>query len=134
METANVVENARTILGGDYPAILEMMENLLARPISAPELLDVLTPTILQAVTRERKPRARAAQARGIAEAQARNITFGRPKTQPPPNFASILELVSKRQITHEVAAKMCGVSVGTYYRMRRNWLAENNEVDGAQA
>ena len=69
METANVVENARTILGEDYPTILEMMENLLARPISAPELLDVLTPTILQAVTRERKLRARAAQARGIAEA-----------------------------------------------------------------
>ena len=134
METANGDENARTILGEDYPAILEMVENLLARPVSAPELLDVLTPTILQAVTRERKLRARAAQARGIAEAQARNITFGRPKTQPPPNFASILELVSKRQITHEVAAKMCGVSLGTYYRMRRNWLAENNEADGAQA
>lgn len=134
METANVVENARTLLGEDYPAILEMVENLLARPISAPELLDVLTPTILQAVTRERKLRARAAQARGIAEAQARNITFGHPKTQPPPNFASILELVSKKQITHKVAAKMCGVSVGTYYRMRRDWLAENNGEDGAQA
>ena len=134
MKTVNRDENARTLLGEDYPAILEMMENLLARPVSAPELLDVLTPTILQAVTRERKLRAHAAQARGIAEAQARNITFGRPKTQPPPNFASILELVSKRQITHEVAAKMCGVSVGTYYRMRRNWLAENNEADEAQA
>ena len=134
MKTANRDENARTLLGKDYPAILEMMENLLARPVSAPELLDVLTPTILQAVTRKQKAHAHAAQARGIAEAQARNITFGHPKTQPPPNFASILELVSKKQITHKVAAKMCGVSVGTYYRMRRDWLAENNEVDGAQA
>ena len=134
METANVVENARTILGEDYPAILEMMENLLARPISAPELLDVLTPTILQAVTRERKLRAHAAQAKGIAEARARNITFGRTKIQPPPNFASILELAAERKITREVAAKMCGVGVTTYYRMRRDWLAENNEVDEAQA
>ena len=52
MKTANVDENARTILGEDYPAILEMVENLLARPVSAPELLDVLTPTILQSMTR----------------------------------------------------------------------------------
>ena len=133
MKTANMDENARTILGEDYPAILEMMENLLARPISAPELLDVLTPTILQAVNRERKVRTRAAQSRGIAEAQARNIVFGRPKTQTPPNFASLLDMVSKKQITNEVAAKMCGVSVSTYYRMRRGWLAENNETDEAQ-
>lgn len=134
METANGDENARTILGEDYPAILEMMENLLARPVSAPEVLEVLTQAVSQSMTRKQKAHAHAAQARGIAEAQARNTTFGRPKTQPPPNFASILELVSKKQITHKVAAKMCGVGVSTYYRMRRDWLAENNEVDGAQA
>lgn len=134
MKTVNRDENARTLLGEDYPAILEMMENLLTRPVSAPEVLEVLTQAVSQSMTRKQKAHAHAAQARGIAEAQARNITFGRPKTQPPPNFASILELVSKKQITHEIAAKMCGVSVGTYYRMRRNWLAENNEVDGAQA
>ena len=134
METANVVENARTILGEDYPAILEMMENLLARPVSAPEVLEVLTQAVSQSMTRKQKAHAHAAQAKGIAEARARNITFGRPKTQPPPNFTSILELVSKKQITHEIAAKMCGVGVSTYYRMRRDWLAENNEVDEAQA
>lgn len=132
MKTVNRDENARSLLGEDYPAILEMTESLLAEPVSAPELLDRLTRAVSHSVTMKQKSLAHAAQARGIAEAQARNITFGRPKTQPPPNFASILELVAKRQITHEVAAKMCGVSVGTYYRMRRNWLAENNEVDGA--
>lgn len=30
MKTVNRDENARTLLGEDYPAILEMMENLLA--------------------------------------------------------------------------------------------------------
>lgn len=132
MKTANGDESAKTLLGEDYPAILELTEKLMAQPVSAPELLERLAGAVSRSVASRQRSLAHAAQARGIAEAQARNITFGRPKTQPPPNFASILELVSKRQITHEVAAKMCGVSVGTYYRMRRNWLAENNEVDGA--
>lgn len=118
-------ESAKDLLGEDYSDLLKTLEDLLAKPASAPDLLDVLTPAVSQALTRERKARAHAAQAKGIAEAQARSITFGRPKIQPPPNFASILDLLAERKITHDVAAKMCGVGVRTFYRMRRDWLEE---------
>ena len=45
MKTANVDENARTLLGEDYPAILEMMENLSGLPHSHTPPLTPITPS-----------------------------------------------------------------------------------------
>uniref|UniRef100_UPI004057AF5A recombinase family protein n=1 Tax=Agathobacter sp. TaxID=2021311 RepID=UPI004057AF5A len=61
----------------------------------------------------ERKQR----QKEGIANAQERGVKFGRPESIFPENFEEIYQDFKAKKIVGREAAKLCNVSVGTFYR-----------------
>lgn len=119
---------ARAVLGEEYPALLERLRNLLERGAVASELLDAIVPAVAIALERERRSRRRALQAQGIAEAKARGVRFGSEKIQTPANFRDILEMQLQRKITVKQAARICGCSIKTFYRMKREFVAEKQD------
>ncbi len=118
----------RAVLGEEYPALLERLRNLLERGVVASELLDAIVPAVAIALERERRSRRRALQAQGIAEAKARGVRFGSEKIQTPANFRDILEMQLQRKITVKQAARICGCSIKTFYRMKREFVAEKQD------
>ncbi|MCC8079238.1 MAG: recombinase family protein [Oscillospiraceae bacterium] len=54
-------------------------------------------------------------QAEGIAAARARNVKFGRPPKDLPPNFAEIYVLWQSGEITGLAAADACGMAMSTF-------------------
>lgn len=119
---------ARAVLGEEYPALLERLRNLLERGAVASELLDAIVPAVAIALERERRSRRRALQAQGIAEAKARGVRFGSEKIKTPANFRDILEMQLQRKITVKQAARICGCSIKTFYRMKREFVAEKQD------
>ncbi len=77
---------------------------------------------------RERRSRRRALQAQGIAETKARGVRFGSEKIKTPANFRDILEMQLQRKITVKQAARICGCSIKTFYRMKREFVAEKQD------
>lgn len=70
----------------------------------------------------ERKQR----QKEGIANAQERGVKFGRPKSTLSENFEEIYQDFKAKKIIGREAAKLCNVSVGTFYR----WANERKEQE----
>lgn len=105
MENSRGHTQVRALLGEEYPAVLERLRALLERGASAPELLDALTPAVVNALERERRSRRHAVQAKGIADAKARGVRLGRARKEPPENFRYILDLLEQKKINVEQAA-----------------------------
>lgn len=57
-------------------------------------------------------------QAEGIRIAKEKGIRFGRPKAITPPNTNEILLQFINKEITNVEAAKLIGVSRGTFFRL----------------
>ncbi len=55
-------------------------------------------------------------QKEGIANAQERGVKFGRPKSVFPENFEEIYQDFKEKKINGREAAKLCNVSVVTFY------------------
>ncbi len=56
-------------------------------------------------------------QKEGIANAQERGVKFGRPESTMPENFEEIYQDFKAKKIVGREAARLCNVSVGTFYR-----------------
>lgn len=59
-------------------------------------------------------------QAEGIRIAKEKGVRFGRPKTIIPPNSYDILDKYINKELTNMEAAKIIGVSRGTFFRLVR--------------
>lgn len=57
-------------------------------------------------------------QAEGIRIAKEKGIKFGRPKVVLPPNTNEIIEKYINKELTNDQAAKIIGVSRGTFFRI----------------
>lgn len=57
-------------------------------------------------------------QAEGIRIAKEKGIKFGRPKVVLPPNTNEIIERYINKELTNNQAAKIIGVSRGTFFRI----------------
>jgi DNA invertase Pin-like site-specific DNA recombinase len=57
-------------------------------------------------------------QAEGIAAAKAKGVVFGRQAVELPANFEDIVKLWLEKQLSSEEAAKQCGFSVRSLYRL----------------
>lgn len=57
-------------------------------------------------------------QAEGIRIAKEKGVKFGRPKVVLPPNTAFIIERYINKELTNTEAAKLIGVSRGTFFRL----------------
>lgn len=72
----------------------------------------------------ERKQR----QKEGIINAQERGVKFGRPESTMPENFEEIYQDFKAKKIVGREAARLCNVSVGTFYR-RANERKEQEKL-----
>lgn len=99
-----VTEASALIRGGETP---EAIADILIRRISA-------------ALEEHRRSRRKAVQAEGIARAKASGVHMGRHRKEPPPFFPQVLEQVREGRITVEAAAKLCGIGIRTFYRMKK--------------
>lgn len=61
-------------------------------------------------------------QAEGIRIAKEKGIRFGRPKAIIPPNTNEILLQFINKEITNVEAAKLIGVSRGTFFRLAKEF------------
>ena len=61
-------------------------------------------------------------QAEGIRNAKEKGIRFGRPKAITPPNTNEILLQFINKEITNVEAAKLIGVSRGTFFRLAKEF------------
>ena len=70
-------------------------------------------------------------QAEGIRIAKEKGVKFGRPKAILPPNTIDILDKYINKELTNILAARLIGVSRGTFFRLvkERKLLKNNTEI-----
>jgi len=90
-------------------------ENLLGRVIS-----DIVL-QLLSFVAENERTAIRERQAEGIKIAKEKGIKFGRPKSELSENTKEIVELYRIKKITSIEAAKLIGISRGTFFRLLKN-------------
>mgnify|MGYP000851562357 CR=1 FL=1 len=72
---------------------------------------------ILSFVAESERNSIRKRQAEGIVAAKERGVRFGRPLLLLPENFENTAEAWNEKQISLQQAAKLCRMSVSTFYR-----------------
>ncbi len=114
-----------------YDSLVAEASNLI-RSGEAPEAIaDALILRISAALEEHTKKRRKAAQAEGIARARANGVHLGRRRKEFPPFFPQVLDQVQAGGITVEAAAKLCGVGIRTFYRLKKR---AESEADQSQA
>lgn len=73
---------------------------------------------VLSFVAENERTNIRQRQAEGIRIAKEKGVKFGRPKAVLPPNTNDILDKYINKEITNIEAAKLIGVSRGTFFRL----------------
>ncbi len=73
------------------------------------------------------KDKAYQRQQEGIAAAKAKGIKFGRPRVEPPDNFAEIVNAFEKKTITSKEAIQQSGLAEATFYRRLREYRKNND-------
>ncbi|MBQ7761099.1 MAG: recombinase family protein [Clostridia bacterium] len=76
---------------------------------------------ILSFVAQTERENIRTRQSQGIEAAKLKGVVFGRPKIKCPENFDEIICTWKSGDITTEIAAKRCGMSIRTFYRKIKN-------------
>ena len=72
---------------------------------------------ILSFVAESERNSIRKRQAEGIVAAKERGVRFGRPLLLLPENFENAAEAWNEKRISLQQAAKLCRMSVSTFYR-----------------
>lgn len=73
---------------------------------------------VLSFVAENERTNIRQRQAEGIRIAKEKGVKFGRPKVILPPNTNDILDKYINKEITNIEAARLIGVSRGTFFRI----------------
>ena len=73
---------------------------------------------VLSFVAENERTNIRQRQAEGIRIAKEKGVKFGRPKAVLPPNTNDILDKYINKEITNIEAAKLIGISRGTFFRL----------------
>ena len=68
-------------------------------------------------------------QAEGIRIAKEKGVKFGRPKATLPPNTNNILDKYINKELTNIEAAKLMGVSRGTFFRIVKERKSLKNSM-----
>lgn len=80
---------------------------------------------ILSFVAQSERENIKKRQAEGIAAAKLRGVRFGRPKKETPENFASMIKLWEKEELTTAEMLLQCQISKSTFYRRLREYREE---------
>lgn len=82
-------------------------------------LSDIVLALLSYVAENERK-NIRSRQREGIEAAKLRGVQFGRPMVQMPDNFTLVYGRWAKNEISGEQAARICNISLSTFYRRAR--------------
>ena len=82
---------------------------------------------VLSFVAENERTNIKQRQAKGIRIAKEKGVKFGRPKAVLPPNTNEILDKYINKEINNIEAAKLIGISRGTFFRLvkERNSLKD---------
>ncbi len=109
----------------EYADLVTQADEIFRTSQNADAVVRVLTERIVQALETNQRVRQRQTQLEGIAAARARGVHLGRPKIKTPAIFPMVLKQYLDGNLSVSVAANLCGVAVSTFYRMKRDALAE---------
>lgn len=73
---------------------------------------------VLSFVAENERTNIKQRQAEGIRIAKEKGVKFGRPKKRLPPNTNKILDKYINKKLTNIEAAKLIGISRGTFFRL----------------
>ena len=65
----------------------------------------------------------------GIAAAKAKGVKFGRPRVEPPDNFAEIVDALENKEISAKEAIKQSGMAEATFFRRLREYRKRRSET-----
>jgi len=111
--------------------LLGLVEKLIKKDvefISLKEHIDTTTATgrfmltVFAAVAELEREHILQRQAEGIAAARARGVHLGRPIKKPPENFADVVKLWERNEITFEETLKCTGLKQATFYNRLREF------------
>ena len=98
-------------------------ENLVGKFIS-----DIVL-QVLSFVAENERINIKQRQAEGIRIAKEKGVKFGRPKSTLPPNTNDILDKYINKELTNLEAAKLIGVSRGTFFRLVKDRKSLKNSI-----
>jgi DNA invertase Pin-like site-specific DNA recombinase len=81
---------------------------------------------ILSFVAENERANIKQRQAEGNKIAKEKGVRFGRPNAITPPNTNDILDKFINHEITNTEAAKLIGVSRGTFFRLAKSRKNQN--------
>ena len=84
---------------------------------------------VLSFVAENERINIRQRQAEGIRIAKEKGVKFGRPKSTLPPNTNDILDKYINKELTNLEAAKLIGVSRGTFFRLVKDRKSLKNSI-----
>ena len=84
---------------------------------------------ILSFVAENERENIRKRQEQGIAAAKKRGVRFGRPKSQVPDNFQSIVQAWKCENIRIEEVLERCQMSKSTFYRRLREMQSQKGDI-----
>ena len=82
---------------------------------------------VLSFVAENERNNIRQRQTEGIKIAKEKGVKFGRPKAILPPNCNEILDKYINGELTNIEAAKLIGVSRGTFFRLVKERKSSNS-------
>lgn len=85
---------------------------------------------VLSFVAQNEREAIRERQREGIEAAKKRGVQFGRPLIPVPDNFEQVYNRWSTKSISGEEAARLCGLTAATFYRMSRKRREQTEESD----
>ena len=117
--------------------LLELVEKLTARGVefvSQKEHIDTTTPTgkfmltVFAAVAELERGYILQRQREGIRAAQAKGVQFGRPITEAPADFSTLVRKWERKQIDLDEALRQSGLKEATFYRRLREYRLVNQK------
>ena len=84
---------------------------------------------ILSFVSENERGNIRQRQKEGIEAAKQRGVQFGRPVKPVPENFSQVYEKWADKEISGKEAARLCGLSMSTFYRRANRKKKEQNHI-----
>ena len=85
---------------------------------------------VLSFVAENERTNIKQRQAEGIRIAKEKGVKFGRPKAVLPPNTNAILDKYINKEINNVEAAKLIGISRGTFFRLVKERKSLNSRVN----
>lgn len=107
---------------------MPLLDTRRGRDLIGTFLSDIVLQVLSFVAENERK-NIRERQKEGIEAAKLRGVQFGRPKVPLPKNFEQVYGRWVLKEISGEQAARLCNITVSTFYRYARKKTEENQKT-----